>query len=74
MKIMGKAFRMVAVHIHVPAEYLRWLDQLVGKGRYPNRSEAIRMAVRDLLRSEGTWGAQVSGRLYAELFPPKREG
>ncbi|MEC8704595.1 MAG: ribbon-helix-helix domain-containing protein, partial [Asgard group archaeon] len=35
-----------------PAEYLSDLDELVRQQRYPNRSETIRVAIRDLLREE----------------------
>jgi len=33
--------------------YVRKLDELVESKLYPNRSEAIRFAIRDLLRVEG---------------------
>ncbi len=32
--------------------YVKGLDKLVETGMYPSRSEAIRVAVRDLLRRE----------------------
>jgi len=44
--------RMILVTIHLPAEWLKRLNKLVEMGRYPNRSEAIRVAVRDLLMKE----------------------
>ncbi|MHA1370516.1 MAG: ribbon-helix-helix domain-containing protein [Promethearchaeota archaeon] len=43
---------MKIVPIHIPERYLEGLDALIEYGLYPNRSEAIRMAVRDLLKSE----------------------
>jgi len=40
------------ITVHLPEAYLDGLDQLVHElKRYPSRSEAIRTAVRDLLRS-----------------------
>ncbi|MHA2060018.1 MAG: ribbon-helix-helix domain-containing protein [Candidatus Ranarchaeia archaeon] len=36
----------------LPTRYLAALDELVHCGRYANRSEAIRSAIRDLLTSE----------------------
>jgi len=33
--------------------YILKLDELVSEGIYPNRSEAIRFAIRDLLRMHG---------------------
>lgn len=32
--------------------YVKGLDELVRTGMYPSRSEAIRVAIRDLLRRE----------------------
>ncbi len=32
--------------------YVKGLDRLVEKGMYPSRSEAIRVAIRDLLMKE----------------------
>lgn len=43
---------MRQISLYLPEPYIKALDQLVGKRRYPNRSEAIRLAVRDLLRKE----------------------
>ena len=43
---------MRLVTLHLPEEYLHDLDELVRMQRYPNRSETIRVAVRDLLREE----------------------
>ena len=46
---------MKVVTVHLPEAYLEAIDELVKKGYYPNRAEAIRMAVRDLIRREGNW-------------------
>ena len=43
---------MKIVPIHVPGKYLEGLDTLIQNEIYPNRSEAIRMAIRDLLKIE----------------------
>lgn len=43
---------MRLVTVHLPVEFLEGLDELVRQKRYPNRSEAIRVAVRDLLKDE----------------------
>jgi antitoxin ParD1/3/4 len=42
--------RLIAVHL--PDRILTDIEQLVSKGLYPNRSEAIRIAIRDLLKRE----------------------
>ena len=41
--------RLVVVAVHLPKIYVDKLEELVRRGLYPNRSEAIRMAVRDLI-------------------------
>jgi len=38
--------------VHLPDAYIEGLNQLVNLKLYPNRSEAIRVAIRDLLRRE----------------------
>ena len=38
--------------LHIPEACLKGLDKLVENGLYPNRSEVIRTAIRDLLRRE----------------------
>lgn len=43
---------MRLVTVHLPSEFLRGLDELVRLQKYPTRSEAIRIAIRDLLKSE----------------------
>jgi len=39
--------------IYIPESYLVALDDLVKRGLYPHRAEAIRVAIRDFLRKEG---------------------
>ena len=43
---------MKLVTVHLPQEFIVGLDDLVRQRRYPNRSEAIRIAIRDLLKEE----------------------
>ena len=43
---------MKLITIHLPILYIEALDSLVAQKMYPNRAEAIRMAIRDLLKSE----------------------
>ncbi|MGY5854278.1 MAG: type II toxin-antitoxin system ParD family antitoxin, partial [Candidatus Thorarchaeota archaeon] len=44
--------KMKLVTLHVPSTYLLGLEKLVDSNLYPNRSEAIRIAIRDLLKKE----------------------
>ena len=43
---------MRIITVHLPDEFIAGLDELVRLDRYPNRSEAIRYSVRDLLKDE----------------------
>jgi antitoxin ParD1/3/4 len=42
--------RLIAVHL--PERYVEDLQRLVEKDLYPNRSEVIRIAIRDMLKRE----------------------
>lgn len=44
--------KMRMITLHLPETYIKELDQLVDERYYPNRAEAIRIAVRDLLSDE----------------------
>lgn len=48
---------MKLITLHLPEPYIKALDQLVREKYYPNRAEAIRVAIRDLLISE-VWGPE----------------
>jgi Arc/MetJ-type ribon-helix-helix transcriptional regulator len=43
---------MKIIPVHLPENYLDGIDTLVEKEIYPNRSETIRMAIRDMLKTE----------------------
>ena len=43
---------MKLVTVHLPEAFLSGLDQLVDARLYPNKSEAIRVAIRDMLKKE----------------------
>lgn len=43
---------MKLITLYLPERYIRELDNLVAAKFYPNRAEAIRVAVKDLLKSE----------------------
>ncbi|TFG02179.1 MAG: ribbon-helix-helix protein, CopG family [Promethearchaeota archaeon] len=45
---------MKLITVHVPEAYLSGIEDLVNLNVYPNRSEVIRVAIRDLLKSELT--------------------
>lgn len=58
---------MRLVTVHLPVELIEGLDFLVRSQRYPNRSEAIRSAIRDLLKEE-LWKRQ---KVSKERIIPK---
>ena len=43
---------MKLISVNIPDSYLKVLEMLVVDGRFPNRSEAIRIAIRDLIKAE----------------------
>ncbi len=43
---------MKTISVNIPEIHLKGLEELVQKGLYANRSEAIRNAIRDLLKRE----------------------
>jgi Arc/MetJ-type ribon-helix-helix transcriptional regulator len=43
---------MKQISLNLPERYLEHLDRLVDQDKYPNRSEAIRVAIRDLIMKE----------------------
>ena len=43
---------MKLITVHVPEAYLGGIEELVNMNMYPNRSEVIRVAIRDLLKEE----------------------
>ncbi|WP_297536384.1 ribbon-helix-helix domain-containing protein [Thermococcus sp.] len=44
--------RMKIISVQLPQGLINAMDQLVKKGVYPNRSEVIREAIRELLKRE----------------------
>jgi Arc/MetJ-type ribon-helix-helix transcriptional regulator len=43
------------VTVKLPEAFLSGIDELIESGIYPNRSEVIRIAIRDMLKKE-LWG------------------
>lgn len=51
---------MKLITLHLPEPYIKALDRLVNDKYYPNRAEAIRVAIRDLLAVE-VWERNIHG-------------
>lgn len=43
---------MILISVHIPEIYLDELQKLCEEGYFPNRAEAIRAAIRDMLKLE----------------------
>ncbi|MGQ4872832.1 MAG: ribbon-helix-helix domain-containing protein [Promethearchaeota archaeon] len=43
---------MKLITCHLPEAYIQGIEELVNMNMYPNRSEVIRVAIRDLLKNE----------------------
>jgi len=54
--------QMRVVTICLPETYVDGMDKLIAKEMYPNRSEVIRIAIRDLLVEE-LWGQNKDSRV-----------
>ncbi len=66
---------MRLVTVKMPETYIEGLDELVKMGRYSSRSEAIRVAVRELLKRE-LWGlepVEAAHTIPAIHYTPPRE-
>jgi Arc/MetJ-type ribon-helix-helix transcriptional regulator len=63
-----------AVSVHLPEECVEGLDELVGAGLFPSRSEALRAAVRELLKEAEAWRYAAPGGLheFLEGLNPRR--
>jgi len=51
-KIYVGCVELKLITLYLPEQYIKALDDLVVQKMFPNRAEAIRMAVRDLLTEE----------------------
>ncbi len=52
---------MQLIAVHLPEKIVKDIQRLVDVGLYPNRSEAIRIAIRDLLKRE-LWEREARGQ------------
>ena len=57
---VGREPKIRLITLYLPETYIKALDQLVAEHFYPNRAEAIRFAIHDLINSE-VWRRKVMG-------------
>lgn len=46
---------MKHINLFIPEKWLEQIDKLVEKNVYPNRSEALRVVIREGMKREGIW-------------------
>ena len=51
-KLINVVIKIKLISVNLPESYLKVLEILVVEGKFPNRSEAIRVGIRDLIRTE----------------------
>jgi len=59
--------KMKIISVQIPQGLLNAIDTLVKRGAYPNRSEAIREAIRELIKRE-TYKLETKGRSTPEYI------
>ena len=57
---------MKQICLYVPRMYIKLLDELVNLSFYPNKSEAIRLAIRGLLSKHDKFS------VHTDYEPPKK--
>jgi len=52
LDVLEEGNLMKMITLYLPEPYIKALNQLVDEKFYPNRAEAIRVAIRDLINDE----------------------
>ena len=60
---------MKLISVNLPESYLEILEILVAEGKFPNRSEAIRVGIRDLIKTEYLLEESLKKHIPDELNP-----
>jgi Arc/MetJ-type ribon-helix-helix transcriptional regulator len=58
---------MERVTLRIPKQQIEEVEQMVETGEFPNRSEAIRAAVRDMLNEQEDTTEQTTKRSWAKV-------
>jgi Arc/MetJ-type ribon-helix-helix transcriptional regulator len=64
---------MKLISVNLPETYLEILEILVAEGKFPNRSEAIRVGIRDLIKTEYLLEENLKKHLPEEMNPSEME-
>jgi len=63
---------MRLISVNLPETYLEILEMLVADGKFPNRSEAIRVGIRDLIKTEYRIEEKIK-KEYGSISEPRIE-
>jgi Arc/MetJ-type ribon-helix-helix transcriptional regulator len=58
---------MERVTLRIPKQQIEEVEQMVETGEFPNRSEAIRSAVREMLKEQGRGRERGRDRRWAKV-------
>ena len=61
------------ISVNLPEAYIKVLEILVSEGKFPNRSEAIRVGIRDLIKTEYLIEESVRKNSSPQLIGPEIE-
>lgn len=61
------------ISVNLPEAYIKVLEILVTEGKFPNRSEAIRVGIRDLIKTEYLIEESVRKNVSPNIIEPQIE-
>ncbi len=59
------------ISVNLPESYLKILEILVSENKFPNRSEAIRVAIRDLIKTEYLIEESIEKSMHPSAIEPE---
>ena len=59
------------ISVNLPEAYIKVLESLVAEGKFPNRSEAIRVGIRDLIKTEYLIEESVKKNISSQIIKPQ---
>ena len=59
------------ISVNLPEAYIKVLELLVAEGKFPNRSEAIRVGIRDLIKTEYLIEESVQKSVSPNIIEPQ---
>ena len=72
--IKTKIFKVIfikLISVNLPESYLKVLEILVDEGKFPNRSEAIRVSIRDLIKTEYLLEESIERNIRPSIIEPE---